>query len=495
MHFFIHNSIHAGDVILTRPVIKAIKENFPDVKITLECMEVNKYLWEDLGLPIMAYAGNRPYYAAAPTPNCPSDALFINIWFGLYRDILRTYQLTYDNTVHTFNRLMQEKGLYHLYQLHAPEFPPSIEFYAKQQLPLKIVENSVLVENGIALSTQNNFPINDYLEQISKAFPELVFYCSAEPPIKASNVVDCSKLNLLQLSELSNHCKGLLVRGSGVNTATYTEPNRFKPRCYVGMTRPTTIWLDKRNPPVEVKDITGVLSFLQTLVSKNSDLSDRSFKMCKFLKSKAEIDECTDYLIQNGYAAHSISCKNWDIAHIVSKLSDGNLLDMGSTDSYILKNAVIKKLQGEKYGVDLRKPNVAADGVKYIVGNLLNIPLPDNYFSNITCLSVIEHDVDFEKFAKEASRLLASGGKLYVTFDYWVPKIITQKMLTGLKWQPLDDKDVKALINYCHQQNLQITEDIDWSVGEKVIRPGYYSPDPKVSYTFGMLVFKKCINK
>lgn len=494
MHFFIHNSIHAGDAILSRPIIKSIKENFPDVEITLECMKANKYLWEDLGLPIMIYQGNRPHYVAVPTPNCPSDAIFINMWFGLYRDILLTYSLTYDNNVHTFNRIMQENGLSHLFQLNAPQFPPSIEFYANQELPVKIVENSVLVENGETLSKQNNFPMNDYLEQISKAFPQLVFYCPAEPPLKAPNVIDCSRLNLIQLSELSNHCKGFLVRGSGINTATYTEPNRFKPRCYVGMIRPTTIWLDKRNPPVEAKDITGVLSFLQTLVSKDSDLSERRFgKMCKFLKSKAEIDECTNYLIKNGYSAHSISCKNWDIAHIISDLSDGNSLDMGSTDSFILKNAVIKQLKGEKYGIDYRKPNVAAEGVKYMEGNLLNVPMPNQYFSNITCLSVIEHDVDFEKFAKEASRLLAPGGKLYITYDYWVPRIITEKTLCGLKWQPLDDQDVNTLINYCHEHNLQITEDIDWSVGEPVIRPGYYSPDPNVSYTFGMLVFQKCM--
>ncbi|TLM89690.1 MAG: methyltransferase type 11, partial [Actinobacteria bacterium] len=93
---------------------------------------------------------------------------------------------------------------------------------------------------------------------------------------------------------------------------------------------------------------------------------NRNFKMCKFLKSPDEISECTDYLVQNGYAAHNLTCKNWDIAHIISDLSHGNLLDMGSTDSYILKNAVVKKLLGEKYGVDLREPDVAAEGVKYI---------------------------------------------------------------------------------------------------------------------------------
>ncbi len=492
MHFFIHNSIHAGDVVFSRPVIKSIKERFPDVKITLECMEANKYLWEDMGLPVVCHKGGL-YKSTAPTPNCPSDAIFINIWFGVYKDILLADYISFNNNVRTFNRQTEEKGLQHLFRLDESEFPPAVEFYAKQQLPVKIVKNSVLVENGPVFSGQSQFPINDYLAQMAKTFPELVFYCSAEPPVKASNIVDCSKLNLLQLSELSNHCKGFVTRGSGVNAATCTEPNRFKPRCFVGMSRRgCRVWKDERNPPAEVKDIAGILNFLQTLVKKNSGLSNGKFGgMCKFLKRQAEIVECTDYLIQHGYASHSLPCKNWEIAHIISELSDGNLLDMGSTDSFILKNAVLKQLKGEKYGIDLRRPNAVSKDIKYIVGDLLNVPMPDQYFKNITCLSVIEHGVDLERFATEASRLLAPGGKLYVSFDYWVPKIITNAILYGAKWNLLDDKDVNNLVYYCKKQNLQLTEDIDWSLEEKVIRPGYYSPRPNISYTFGMLVFKK----
>ena len=288
MHFFIHNSAHAGDVILSRLIIKAIRESFPDIKITLECMEAKKYLWEDMGLRVVSYEGKH-VCSTAPTPNCPSDAIFINLWFGLYPNILRTYYMSYDNNVHSFNRQMKEKGLHHLYHLNVPEFPPALEFYSKQQLTVEIVENSILVENGEVLSGQSRFRMNDYLEQISNAFPELTFYCSAEPSFKASNVVDCSTLNLLQLSELSNHCKGFLVCGSGVNAATYTEPNRFKPRCFVGMSMPIKILLDKRNPPIEVKNITGVLRFLRTLVSNNPDICNSRFgDMCTFLKSAAE---------------------------------------------------------------------------------------------------------------------------------------------------------------------------------------------------------------
>lgn len=495
MHFFIHNSIHAGDVILTRPVIKTIRESFPEVEITLECTEANKYLWEDMGLPVVAFEGGTHKHSTEPTPNCPPGAVFINMWFGAYRDILLTHYISYANNVHSFNRRMEEKGLQHLYRLKAPEYPPALEFYTKPQLPVKIAENGVLVENGPILSGQSRFPINDYLQQLSCTFPGLVFYCSAAPPLKASNLVDCSKLNLLQLSELSNRCKGFLTRGSGVNAVTYTEPNRFKPRCFVGMSRRgCRIWRDERNPPVEARDIVGVLSFLQTLDGKPSDLPRGALGgMCKFLKFESEIDRCTDYLKQTGYASHSLPCKNWEIAHIISVLSDGNLLDMGSTDSFILKNALVKGVKGEKYGVDLRAPNASSGAIKYITGDLHSVPMPDSHFKNITCLSVIEHGVELERFAKEASRLLSPGGRLYISFDYWVPKINPNTTLYGLKWEPLDNGDVMRLVSYCEKYKLRLDGNIDWSLGEKVIRPGYYSPRTGISYTFGMLVFKKCV--
>ena len=146
-----------------------------------------------------------------------------------------------------------------------------------------------------------------------------------------------------------------------------------------------------------------------------------------------------------------------------------------------------------KYGIDLRKPDHHDPEITYLVGDLLAVPLPDGYFQYITCLSVIEHEVDIQSFAAEASRLLANGGKLYVTFDYWTPKIMTDLKLYGLAWKPLDDWDVQLLQYACEAHNLQLIDDIDWSLGEAVIRSGYYSPHPQIAYTFGMLVFEKML--
>ncbi len=216
--------------------------------------------------------------------------------------------------------------------------------------------------------------------------------------------------------------------------------------------------------------------------------------LCKFLRTRAEVDACTSFLRKAGYVSHNLTCKDWDLAHIIPEIGDGNFLDMGSSDSYILRNVAFKKIRGEKYGIDLREPDVPVKGVKYIVGNLIDTKLPDNYFKNITCLSVIEHEIDFAKFANEVARLLEDGGRLFVTFDYWSPKVTPPIKMYGLEWQPLDDQALRLFIDRCKQQNLYLIQDMDWTLDEAVIRHGYYSPHPNISYTFGLVVLEKKLN-
>jgi SAM-dependent methyltransferase len=209
------------------------------------------------------------------------------------------------------------------------------------------------------------------------------------------------------------------------------------------------------------------------------------------LKSRAEVDACTSFLHRIGYISHILRCKDWDLAHIIPEIGHGNFLDMGSSDSYILKNLALKNIRGEKYGIDLSEPDIPVKGVKYIVGNLMDTKLPNHYFKNITCLSVIEHEVDFTKFSHEVARLLENGGRVFVTFDYWNPKVTPPIKMYGLNWQPLDARALRQLIDICKQHNLYLVEDVDWTLGEAVIRDGYYSPHPDISYTFGLAVFEK----
>lgn len=212
---------------------------------------------------------------------------------------------------------------------------------------------------------------------------------------------------------------------------------------------------------------------------------------CKFLQSRAEVKECVEFLRRYGFFLHECEPKNWDLAYIIPEIGDGNFLDMGSWESAILKNVALKKIRGELYGIDLQEPTDPIPGVKHTVGDLMDTKLPDKFFKNITCLSVIEHGVDFTKFAQEVSRLLENKGKLFVTFDYWDPKIVSPIKLFGLEWQPLDREGTEYLISECEKVGLKLFEDMDWTTNEQVIFQKYKSPHPEMSYTFGIVIFEK----
>jgi len=273
-HFFIHNSFHSGDVILTRAVIQAVRISFSGAKITLECPEVSTYLWQDLDLAIALYQGSE-YQGTEPTPNCPPEAIFVNMWFGVFDDILKLYGMTYQNNVHTFNRQMYQQHLHHKYLLPIPIYTPMITFFGQPEKEIEVRENSILVENGEVFSNQNYFYLNEHLKQIASDFPQLNFYCSDQPKFTASNIIDCSGMNLKELSQVGDKCIGLLMKGSAINAACQTEINRYKPRCIVGWDLPEKLWDNLENPVVYAKNYGELKAFLSSLgVAENTALPD-----------------------------------------------------------------------------------------------------------------------------------------------------------------------------------------------------------------------------
>jgi len=215
--------------------------------------------------------------------------------------------------------------------------------------------------------------------------------------------------------------------------------------------------------------------------------------MNKFLKTRTEVDQCTAWLKKSSLISHHFTCKDFDIANICQELTDGDLLDMGSNGSWILHNAVKMGIKGKKHGIDLGKPEFSAYGVVYIQGDLMVTPYYGKSFDTITCLSVIEHEVDFDKLAKECSRLLRKGGILYVSFDYWNPKVDTTDVgtkLYGLKWTILDSSDVSKLEVALGKQGLNMTSNMDWTTQDTVINDQFCAPYGK-KYTFGLMKFKK----
>ena len=78
-----------------------------------------------------------------------------------------------------------------------------------------------------------------------------------------------------------------------------------------------------------------------------------------------------------------------------------------------------------------------------------------------------------------------------MTYDYWDPLLSIPIKAYDLDWQPLDQSLTLSFVRDCEEQGLRLLQEVDWTTQEQVIRWGYYSPHPEVSYTFGMLAFEK----
>ena len=217
--------------------------------------------------------------------------------------------------------------------------------------------------------------------------------------------------------------------------------------------------------------------------------------MNKFLKTRQEIDEATKFIQDNGLVESGISAKNWEVWQVMPYMKDGDWLDMGSDGGVVLQNLLAKKINGVKVGVDLSYHldyYWDIEGILLYKRDLMNTGFGSNSFDFITSLSVIEHEVDFSRFAKEVSRLLKSGGHLFVSFDYWNPKPLYEKRkLYKLDWNILDEKDVLNLIDVLRENGLNLVGDIDWTTQDAVINDTYCSPVQGVSYTFGIFHFIK----
>jgi len=213
----------------------------------------------------------------------------------------------------------------------------------------------------------------------------------------------------------------------------------------------------------------------------------------KFLKSKSEYEKATRQIVDQGLVPHYQQVKNWDLVNIIPELQDGNILDMGSTDSYILHNAVRMGLKGKKYGVDLRPSSTSAPEVEYMVGDITDkMPFEDGFFDFVTCLSVIEHGVDVKKWSSETAKITRQGGLLFVTFDYWTPKI-SERTLGGLKWDILDDSDVLRMKNSVLDNGFILDGEEDWLSPVPVIDVTNGTPEafPDVKFTFGFARFRR----
>jgi predicted O-linked N-acetylglucosamine transferase (SPINDLY family) len=220
MHkLFFYNNWHNGDIIFERPLVRRILDRYPNVQITWGCWRNHKVLIQDLPVTVIAHANDDREPGPGLPDLCPADHKIIYLWVGQYPDTRHT---RWSNVVEVYNRQVKSHGLD---LMIACGDVPMVDF---PFIEIATLNNAVYVENGPVRAMQSKFDFD--MRQLSAAFPDLNFYCTSDPKWSAPNVFNCGKLNLVQLSALSNRCDALIGKGSGTFACAMTEVNRYKPQ-------------------------------------------------------------------------------------------------------------------------------------------------------------------------------------------------------------------------------------------------------------------------
>jgi len=146
--------------------------------------------------------------------------------------------------------------------------------------------------------------------------------------------------------------------------------------------------------------------------------------------------------------------KSWDVWRAVSHCletvpKEGAVLDVGAWQSEVLwtlSRAGYTDLAG--CDTDTRVTRMPGAGtIRYEARDFFALDRGEGGLAALTCLSVIEHGMDAGAFLRSAARLLAPGGRLLLTTDYWPEPINTEGLTAfGRPWTIASRRTVEGWI-------------------------------------------------
>ncbi len=212
------------------------------------------------------------------------------------------------------------------------------------------------------------------------------------------------------------------------------------------------------------------------------------------LKTKSEFLNSIKIINSLGLPKHNDLPKNWDTLAALSQIVNSSLIE---------KSSAILDAGGEYYSVilyqlalygyaNLHCVNLAftssmkIGSITYQKGDITETTFEEKTFAAITCLSVIEHIVNIEKYFGEMSRILKDDGILFISTDYWKDTIDTQgKKSYGNPFKIYDSRGVNHMIDMAKEFKLELIAPVKLYCKNKVVSCDGFK------YTFLYLTFKK----
>jgi len=218
----------------------------------------------------------------------------------------------------------------------------------------------------------------------------------------------------------------------------------------------------------------------------------------RVLRRRSEWEAATATLRAAGLHSHPDSQKNWDalsaLAFILEHTSprDG-VLDAGGEGYSPLVDWLF--LFGYR---DLRVINLSfarrfsRGPIRYIPGNCTETPYAAGSFRVLACLSVLEHGVPLAPFWAEARRIVAPGGFVVVSTDFWcAPMRIDGLEAYGRPIHVFEPSEIRDVVTTATKHGFKPVEPVDLRCEEKAVRWERMGVD----FTFVFLTFERSADR
>jgi SAM-dependent methyltransferase len=194
------------------------------------------------------------------------------------------------------------------------------------------------------------------------------------------------------------------------------------------------------------------------------------------LKTQAEVDAAVAEASRLRLPPCADAAKTWDTLGALQEVlrstrPDARVLDAGAE----LYSRLLPWLYLYGYrnliGNNLVFDRVIQYGsIRYEPGDITATRFSDAHFDAITCLSVIEHGVDLEKYFREMARILKPGGVLVTSTDYFEqPTDTGGKSAYGVPIRVFNRADMTRAFEAAQLAGLDLKGPVDLSAGERVV--------------------------
>jgi SAM-dependent methyltransferase len=207
------------------------------------------------------------------------------------------------------------------------------------------------------------------------------------------------------------------------------------------------------------------------------------------LKRRADVREAVIEALRLHLPPHADPPKTWDslgaLYEILTRTTaDAKILDAGA-EMYScllpwLQLCGYQHLRGINLVFDEQNP-VVKGAIVYEHGDLTRTNYPDGEFDVVTCLSVVEHGVDWERYFLEMRRILRPGGLLFTSTDYYEDPVETRgQNAFGVPIRVFTRSEMQAAFKIARTIGFDLTGEPDLACEEKAVTWKQYD----LAYTF-----------